>query len=133
MFEVLLPFTLALFSLLNLFFIRRGRQAVIGGNWQGHRNLMVLSLALSAATIGGFALLLWSTRLWALIGTKMLFLTYVTLVLVSGLMLIVTLWRVARHLLLPHKLLARKTVLVWQMACLSGAVLYFLIGFSSLA
>jgi len=124
------PYLLALFSLLNMFFIWRGRNAILAGNWIKHRNFMVVSLALWGGTLAFFSWFLWSTKLWRLIATQTLFMVYVALALVASAMLAVTLWRVVKHLLLPHKLLARQTIIVWQLACMAGVVLYIMLGFS---
>jgi uncharacterized membrane protein YozB (DUF420 family) len=126
----LFPYVLSVLSLFNLLFVWRGRRGIIGGNWLKHRNLMVVSLFLWGLTLGLFAWFLWSSRLWVLIGMQPLFLLYVALALLTSSMLVATLWRVAKHRLLPHKILARKTFIVWQLASFTGMVLYTLIGFS---
>lgn len=126
----MLPFVLSFVSLLNIFFIWRGHRAILAGNWLRHRTYMVVSLFLWGLTLGGFAYFLWSTRLWALIGTQVLFIMYALLAVVASAMLVVTLWRVVKHQFLPHKIFARKTIVVWQLASFCGLVLNVMIGFS---
>ena len=120
-----LPYLLSALSLMTIVTIWLGRKAILRGDWSTHRNYMVTSLALFATTLILFCIYLWirGPRILVVVPEAMFGIYGVTLVTTIG-MLALTLWRVAKHQYLPHKLLARKTVFVWLWCCLYSMLFY---------
>ena len=121
----ILPYLLIALSFLNIGSIWVARKAILRGDWFSHRNFMVVSLALWGLTLALFAYYLFLRGLIVLIAVpEVIFGIYSVSVLTTGALLVVTLYRVAKHQFLPHKLLARKTILVWLWTCALG-ILFF--------
>ena len=121
----ILPYLLSALSLFNIASIWLARKAILRGDWFSHRNFMVVSLALWGLTLALFAYYLYLRGLIVLIAVpEVIFGVYCVSVLTTGALLVVTLQRVAKRQFLPHKLLARKTILVWLWTCALG-ILFF--------
>jgi uncharacterized membrane protein YozB (DUF420 family) len=119
------PYVLSALSLINIVPIWMARKAILRGDWLTHRNFMVVSLGLWGLTFFLFAAYLWMRGLRVIVAVpEALFGFYVIGVVASAALLVVTLARVAKHQLLPHKLLARKTIIVWLLTCLFGVLFY---------
>ncbi len=120
-----LPYLLSAMSLFNIGSIWLGRKAILRGDWFTHRNYMVASLALFAATLilFGVYLTIRGPRILVVV-PEALFGIYGVTVVTTIALLALTLWRVVKHQFLPHKLLARKAVLVWLWCCLYGMLFY---------
>ncbi len=120
-----LPYILSAFSLLNMITIWWGRKAILRGDWYTHRNFMVGSLGLWGGTLLLFGVYLWLRGLRVLVAVpEVIFGLYVVSVVMCAALLVLTLLRIVRHQYLPHKILARKTILVWLWTCLFG-ILFF--------
>ncbi len=120
-----LPYLLSVLSLINILTVWQARRLILAGNWLAHRHYMVISLALWSGTLFLFAVYLWMRGLRVLVAVpEVIFALYVVSVALTGGLLVVTLNRVRKHLYLPHKMLARKTILVWLWCCLYG-ILFF--------
>ena len=120
-----LPYVLSGLSLFNITSIWLARKAILRGDWFIHRNYMVASLGIWGATLLLFSFYLWMRGLIVLIAVpEALFGLFAVSVITTGVLLIVTLIKVARHQFLPHKLLARKTLWVWIWTCALG-ILFF--------
>ena len=121
----ILPYLLSAMSAFNIASIWLARNAILRGNWLTHRNYMVVSLGIWGLTLLLLALYLWLRGLIVLIAVpEALFGIYCVSVITSGALLAVTLYRVAKHQFLPHKLLARKTIWVWLWTCALGILLF---------
>ena len=120
-----MPYFLSAFSLMNMITIWLGRQAVLRGDWHTHRNFMVGSLGLWGVTLLLFGFYLWLRGLRVLVAVpEAIFGLYVVSIVMCAALLVVTLLRIVRHQYLPHKILARKTILVWLWTCLFGIFFY---------
>ena len=120
-----IPYLLSALSLVTLVTIWLARKAILRGDWLTHRNFMVISLGLWAGTLLLFALYLAVRGLRVIVAVpEVLFGLYVVSVAVSAGLLFVSLLRVKRHQFLPHKVLARRTILVWLWTCLFGILFY---------
>ena len=101
------------------------RKAILRGDWQAHRRLMLGALAFWGSTLALFAFYLYVRGLRVLIAVpEVIFGLYVVSVVMCAAMLGLTLLRLFRHQYLPHKILARKTILVWLWTCLFGIFFY---------
>jgi len=102
-----------------------GRKAILRGDWHTHRNFMVGSLGLWGGTLLLCAVYLWLRGLRVLVAVpEVIFGLYVVSMATCAVLLVSTLLRIVRHQYLPHKILARKTILVWLWTCLFG-ILFF--------
>ena len=120
-----LPYVLSALSLVTIITIWMARKAILRGDWITHRNFMVTSLALWGATLVLFAIYLWVRGLRVLVAVpEVLFGLYIVSIVASAGMLVVTLLRVKRHEYLPHKILARKTIIVWLWTCFFSILFY---------
>ncbi len=120
-----LPYILSAFSLCNMITIWLARKAILRGDWHTHRNYMVGSLGLWGATLALFGFYLWLRGLRVLVAVpEVIFGLYVVSISTSAVLLVVTLLRIVRHQYLPHKILARKTILVWLWVCLFSLFFY---------
>ncbi len=121
----ILPYVLSAISLVNIVTIWLGRKAILRGDWLTHRNFMVTSLGLWGVTLLLFAIYLWVRGLRVLVAVpEALFGLYVVSVAACAVLLVMTLLRIIRHQYLPHKILARKTIIVWVWMCLLGILFY---------
>jgi len=122
----LLLFT-AVLALANLATVGRAHRAILRGDWFAHRNMMLASLALWGLTLlaaagGFFGLFPFAPGIMRGI-IMALSALWLALALITSAALALTLYRVARHELLPHKLLARKTIRLWRAACLANTII----------
>lgn len=125
----LAPLALLLVHAAAVPLLLRGRQAILMGNWFRHRNFMLASAGLFA--LAGL-LTLW--QLYRMFGNgfagtglvdvalRAALMPHLAAMAVLAVMLTWTLYRVARHLLLPHKLMARRTIQVWYAVAGTGLV-----------
>ncbi|MCF6198719.1 MAG: hypothetical protein L3J67_04875 [Hyphomicrobiaceae bacterium] len=121
----LIPYILSAFSLLNMMTIWLARKGILRGDWYTHRNFMVASLGIWGATLLLFGIYLWVRGLRVLVAVpEAIFGFYVVSIATCAVLLVVTLLRVVRHQYLPHKILARKTILVWLWTCLFSILFY---------
>ena len=138
--DYLIPALLIVLHGLTIPLLINGRRAILMGNWFRHRNFMLASGGLFAAVMllsvwqiavhltGAYADMSGAVMaVWAALALYALLLALLT-VLVPW-----TLYRVARHLLLPHKLMARWTIRVWFAAAASGIAAMLLMILSPLA
>ena len=119
------PYILSALSLFNMVTIWLARKAILRGDWQTHRNFMVVSLGIWGATLFLFGIYLWMRGLRVLVAVpEAIFGLYVVSIVSCAALLVVTLLRIVRHQYLPHKILARKAILVWLWSCLFGTLFY---------
>ncbi len=109
----------------SLILLWQGRKAILTGNWFRHKNLMLPAAALVVIAMAlTFAYLVLERGNAAnhLVIQIMLILHLAAL---SGLavLLPLTLYRIARHLVFPHKTMARLTVPVWALTGATGFAL----------
>ncbi|MCP4932856.1 MAG: hypothetical protein GY927_01320 [bacterium] len=124
----ILPYLLSVLSVLNIGSIWLARKAILRGNWLAHRNFMVLSLGMWGVTLFLLAFYLWMRGIVVLSAVpEYIFGIFSVSLIVTIAMLVVTLVRVVKHQFLPHKLLARKAILVWLWTCALGILFYPLI------
>jgi len=130
MYEMLvqfIPLSLIILFLISIILIMQGRKAVMMGNWFRHRNFMLPAVLLGAITIAltiaGFALAglpvfpggsAGHLTGWALV------ILHVSAMAALIILLPWTLYRIARHLIIPHKTMARWTFQIWLFMSASG-------------
>ncbi len=120
-----IPFLLVILLLLVPPVLFYAKRAIVRGDWSGHRNRMVIALAL-----WGVAMLLLAVHLLRdgvdglLLEGNLMEVVYFIIALACSFLIIVTLLKVVKHQYLPHKLLARKTILVWGTISMLGAVFF---------
>ena len=120
-----IPYILSAFSLCNMITIWLGRKAILRGDWHTHRNFMVGSLGIWGATLLLFGVYLWLRGLRVLVAVpEVIFGLYVVSIATCLVLLVVTLLRIVRQQYLPHKILARKTILIWLLTCMFGIFFY---------
>ena len=121
----ILPYVLSAASLVNIVTIWLARRAILRGDWMTHRHFMVASLAIWGGTLLLFGVHLWVRGLRVIVAVpEFLFGLYVVSVATCAVLLVVTLLRIVRHQYLPHKILARKTIIVWLWMCLFSILFY---------
>ena len=125
---LLVPLGLIILHAVSVPMLLQGRKAILLGNWFRHRNFMLINGALFALIMALTVLLLYfiyasgnvagpvAWAVWVLLAPHLAGLAALMV------MLPWTLYRVARHLLLPHKLMARQTIKVWLFVAGSGIV-----------
>ncbi len=111
----------------SIVLVLAGQRAIITGNWLRHRNLMLPAIMLAAAGI--MLSIIWLVLAWPLVLNSVisaLLLLHVAAIAGLAILLPWTLYRVARHLLLPHKLMARWTIRVWIVMSVTGTAFHAL-------
>ncbi len=136
---LLVPLGLIVLHAVSVPLLMQGRRAIQLGNWFRHRNFMLINGGTFALVMAMTALQLFlmylkgfsfagvlDIALWAALALHLIGLG-VLIVMVPW-----TLYRVARHLLLPHKLMARWTIKVWFYVAGSGVLFSGLVILTSL-
>ena len=121
---LILP-SLVILYLVSLALLWQGRRAISLGNWLRHRTFMLPAVFLAILSMALTLLYLLSTKEAIPHHLVMQVLLIVHLAAMSWLAMLipVTLYRVARHLILPHKTMARWTIRVWALTCVTGILL----------
>ncbi len=135
-----IPPGLIVIYLLSIVLLMQGQKAIVMGNWFRHRNLMLPAIVLAAAgiflTIVYFALTATPSfgggGLAAGFGWTVLILHAAAM---SGFIVLLpwTLYRIARHLVIPHKIMARWTIRIWLFMAVSGTLFNAFISYLTFA
>ncbi len=137
MLSQLIPPALIVVYLLSIALLLRGRRAIVMGNWFRHRNFMLPAIALAAAGILLSSVYFALTGIPSFGGGLAAGFGWAVLILhtaaMSGVIVLLpwTLYRIARHLVLPHKIMARWTIRIWLFAAASGALFNALVSYLS--
>ncbi len=123
----LIQLSLIILYPVSIALVLAGRGAIVSGNWLRHKNFMLPAIMLAVMSIA--ASFIWFALAWPLAlnpAIWALLLIHIAAMAGLGVLLPWTLYRVARHLLLPHKLMARWTIRVWILMSASGTALHAL-------
>lgn len=126
---LLIPAGLIVLHGLSIPLLITGRRAIMLGNWFRHRNFMLVSggtfsviMALTALQLALMVMDGPATSSMADTALLVALALHIPALVVLLVMLPWTLYRVAKHLLLPHKLMARWTIRVWFYVAGSGLI-----------